>query len=266
MPYSRHSYKIIPFVLILLVLSVLPVSAGGILDIGTKGDNRSSSDMGAAEEHTVIRSEPVMTAPDTAYPGDCLVLSFTMPSQSGVDESVPNEPSPVAGKRHSVAVSLLTQEDKIISRSFAFTTGDSCMTALLALPCWLEAGSYTINALISQDDKTDRLKSDLVLLYREFPSEEVALNKKNTAIKTNVSPERMDQIEKLNALFATWNQTACQFAGPYRLPISQTRRTSAFGERRVYRYANGKKDVSIHYGIDFGIPVGTPVFATGDGP
>jgi murein DD-endopeptidase MepM/ murein hydrolase activator NlpD len=43
------------------------------------------------------------------------------------------------------------------------------------------------------------------------------------------------------------------------------RRTSFFGDRRVFKYSNGKTDSSEHYGIDFGVPIGTEVYSVCDG-
>jgi murein DD-endopeptidase MepM/ murein hydrolase activator NlpD len=49
------------------------------------------------------------------------------------------------------------------------------------------------------------------------------------------------------------------------MPVNFTRRTSEFGDRRVYRYSSGARDTSIHAGIDFGVPTGTAVNACGPG-
>jgi murein DD-endopeptidase MepM/ murein hydrolase activator NlpD len=47
--------------------------------------------------------------------------------------------------------------------------------------------------------------------------------------------------------------------------VASTRRTSFFGDRRVFKYANGNEDTSIHAGVDYGVPTGTPVSACGPG-
>jgi murein DD-endopeptidase MepM/ murein hydrolase activator NlpD len=49
------------------------------------------------------------------------------------------------------------------------------------------------------------------------------------------------------------------------LPSKLTRRTSFFGDRRIYKYTNGRSETSLHNGIDFGIPLNTPVCACGAG-
>jgi murein DD-endopeptidase MepM/ murein hydrolase activator NlpD len=49
------------------------------------------------------------------------------------------------------------------------------------------------------------------------------------------------------------------------LPVDTQRRTSFFGDRRVYVYNNGTQDAGIHAGIDFGVPRGSPVGASAGG-
>ena len=47
--------------------------------------------------------------------------------------------------------------------------------------------------------------------------------------------------------------------------VRATRRTSFFGDRRVYAYVGGGSSTSLHYGIDYGIPTGSEVSACGAG-
>jgi murein DD-endopeptidase MepM/ murein hydrolase activator NlpD len=54
-------------------------------------------------------------------------------------------------------------------------------------------------------------------------------------------------------------------AGVFSPPVTSTRRTSFFGDRRIYKYSSGLSDTSIHAGVDFGVPTGTPVTSCGAG-
>lgn len=98
-----------------------------------------------------------------------------------------------------------------------------------------------------------------------FVSETIALNPTNTAIKTDTSVTRMDQINTLNEILNTSRPDAYVFLGPWDSPVKATRRTSLFGDQRIYKYSNGTQSTSVHWGIDFGVPTGTAVFAAGDG-
>lgn len=100
---------------------------------------------------------------------------------------------------------------------------------------------------------------------KEFESETIPLNETNTAIRTDTSPQRVTQIERLNEILATVNSDAVYALQTYKAPTTVTRRTSFFADRRVYAYSNGKTATSLHYGIDYGAGTGTPVMACAQG-
>ncbi|MDR1786488.1 MAG: M23 family metallopeptidase [Spirochaetaceae bacterium] len=110
-----------------------------------------------------------------------------------------------------------------------------------------------------------RFTLPLVIQKKDFLSETIPLNETNTAIRTDTSPKRLAQIDALNAIFSTTRADAVFQQGPFSPPTDATRRTAFFGDRRVYVYANGKSSTSEHYGIDYGVPRGTPVHASGAG-
>jgi murein DD-endopeptidase MepM/ murein hydrolase activator NlpD len=50
------------------------------------------------------------------------------------------------------------------------------------------------------------------------------------------------------------------------LPVNgEFRETSFFGDRRIFLYTDGGKANSIHYGLDYATPRGTPVYSAGAG-
>lgn len=105
----------------------------------------------------------------------------------------------------------------------------------------------------------------VTVIEKDFFEEVIPLNAQNTSIKTDSSPERAAQIDKLNAILDTTDPDAVYSEGPFIRPVNSTRRTAFFGDRRTYSYNNGKKETSLHYGIDFGVPEGTEVFACDTG-
>ena len=104
----------------------------------------------------------------------------------------------------------------------------------------------------------------LVISSRDFIAEEIALNAGNTALRTVPDPQKTAESEQLWAIL---NHTGAEIygGGAFQPPVSSTRRTSFFGDRRVYRYSNGKSDTSVHAGIDYGVPTGTEVSACAPG-
>jgi len=99
---------------------------------------------------------------------------------------------------------------------------------------------------------------------RGFPYETIRLTPVMAGIQRDVSPQRVAESEHLWAVLRSVGSEAHFFCYFVR-PVESTRRTSLFGARRVFVNADGGRSTSIHAGIDYGVPTGTPVFASGAG-
>jgi murein DD-endopeptidase MepM/ murein hydrolase activator NlpD len=154
---------------------------------------------------------------------------------------------------------------RTVGSARAFALGQR-MIALLPVPLNLEPKVYRI-IVYEGDAPTGALLSDTPCSIEkiEAPTDTVWLDTATAAIKKDVGPERLAQIRELSELVSAVREEAPRFTGPFTHPVSSTRRTSAFAERRTYRYADGSSESTTHLGIDFGVPTGTNVFASGDG-
>jgi murein DD-endopeptidase MepM/ murein hydrolase activator NlpD len=94
---------------------------------------------------------------------------------------------------------------------------------------------------------------------RTFPEEVLELDERNTNIKTDNSPERAAQIEKLNNILFTSMPSDIFSLKKFTTPTESQRYTAYCGDRRTYVYTNGKSSTSLHYGNDYGVPTGTEV-------
>ena len=72
-------------------------------------------------------------------------------------------------------------------------------------------------------------------------------------------------IDKLDTILETVIPDDVYTTKKFICPTTSTRYTAFFGDRRVYEYTNGKSSTSLHYGNDYGVPVGTDVAACADG-
>jgi hypothetical protein len=104
----------------------------------------------------------------------------------------------------------------------------------------------------------------ITIVNREFVAEIIKLDPVLTGIRTDPGPQKTRESEILWGIINRTGKDLYHF-GNFSPPVSSTRRTSFFGDRRVYEYSNNTSDTSIHAGIDYGVPKGTAVNACGSG-
>jgi murein DD-endopeptidase MepM/ murein hydrolase activator NlpD len=135
------------------------------------------------------------------------------------------------------------------------------MIAILTVPSTAAPGP----ALVRVEGISESInKIPLTIGERDFASEEIVLNQALTRLRTVPDPQKTAEAEQLWAILSKTG-TEIYGSGRFSPPVNSTRRTSFFGDRRVFKYAGGKQDISIHSGIDYGVPTGTPVTACGPG-
>ena len=199
---------------------------------------------------------------DTAFPGDAVFvkMKFLQAKKSAASRE---EFAKTTGHLE------LYLDGKLLSKSEFYTLPDECskgkLVLLTGIPLsswWTEKDGYSLKVVY---DLYGKQSYEFNLQNKEFVSETIELNAQNTGIKTDTSPERMTQIEKLNSILNTVTPSSVYQTKAFTAPTTATRRTSFFADRRVYAYSNGKSSTSLHYGIDYGIPEGSTVTSCADG-
>lgn len=223
---------------------ILLLVAGGLLTSGGKKEMNIPAP---------VQPAPLtISAPKSAITGECITVLFT--SESDITEA---------------SVSLINPSGKIVATVHPFViqnnSNKKTQIALLGLSTTLERGSYSIETTIVNAKESITSTFPIILETGSFSSEDIFLNAINKAIKKDTSKERILQIKRLNEIFFAQNKDAPRFSGPFKKPVETKRITSRFGDRRTYHYQDGTKETNLHYGIDFGVCSGTPVFASGDG-
>jgi murein DD-endopeptidase MepM/ murein hydrolase activator NlpD len=165
------------------------------------------------------------------------------------------------------AAELLNAQGRRLSRAVFFplpadpAEGPALLTAILTVPSTARPGPARIR-LTGIPGPLNEIS--LTIEGRDFVSEEIELNQALTNIRAASDPQKTAESEQLWAILSrTGTEIFC--SGPFSPPVASTRRTSFFGDRRVFKYADGSSATSIHAGVDYGVPTGTPVHACGPG-
>ncbi len=182
----------------------------------------------------------------------------------------------VKGKKKIATISAradLMQESKRIEKAEFYqlsgkkklSSGNEILTGL-PISTWAEAGEYQINVVYKVDENSEMLFTlPVEILEKEFLKETIPLNDSLTNLRTDTSAKKIEQSKKLNDLLAVIDSNGVYTLSKFNPPVASKRRTSEFGERRIFKYPSGKESTSMHAGIDFGVPAGTEVRACGDG-
>jgi len=179
----------------------------------------------------------------------------------------PGEPVTIAvGAANGVRQAALMADGKRLSRAafFSVPAGEgklNFMAAVLTIPSTARPGMAQI---VVEGKNGTLVEVSIQIADRDFVSEVIELNPVLTGIRTDPDPQKTVESEQLWAILSRTGKEIYS-TGAFSPPVSSTRLTSFFGDRRVYKYSNGTSDTSIHAGIDFGVPTGTPVNACGPG-
>jgi len=205
----------------------------------------------------------------TACPGDAVFVRMIF-NQTGKKTKITKEQF-----QSTEATLYLYLGDKLLDKADFYTLSQentkTTYTLLAGIPLsswWQKDNNFKLKVkyrLYGESKQELSFELPFNLEDKTFISEDIALDETSTSLKTDTSSTKVAQIDKLNSILTTIDTTGVYQTKDFALPTSSTRRTSYFADRRVYIYSNGKKSTSLHYGIDFGIPVGTDVNACANG-
>jgi murein DD-endopeptidase MepM/ murein hydrolase activator NlpD len=132
--------------------------------------------------------------------------------------------------------------------------------AVMAVPSTAGAGKAQLR--VEQGGRV-LVTLELVIEERQFLTETFPITGAMAAILTP-DPEKTRQAEQLWAVLARTGNDIYTL-GEFIMPVKSTVQTSRFGSRRVYRYPDGRTSTSIHAGVDWRAPTGTPISACAPG-
>lgn len=201
---------------------------------------------------------------DEIIPGDAIFVKMII--------QTPKNHKKIKFHNDKKAELTLSLNNKIIEKSPFYqinTSKKQNISELLSgipLSSWLESGNFELKVFIELDEIGKKeFTLPVKFTSKIFNEEIINLDEKNTSIKTDTSPTRISQINKLNDILYTNICDDVYSLKSFISPTTSTRYTSFFGDRRTYKYTNGKSSTSLHYGNDYGIPDGSEVKACSSG-
>jgi murein DD-endopeptidase MepM/ murein hydrolase activator NlpD len=145
------------------------------------------------------------------------------------------------------------------------TLDDATPAILFLITVPMNATVGDIIIIITDPDGQPVAEHASSVTQRDFRRDDVYLSATLTSLRVDPDPIKDQQARDYLALLSTVNTNAVYLEGPFMRPVTGERRTSLYGDIRRYIYANGRTDMTIHNGIDYGYPTGTPVLAAGRG-
>lgn len=146
------------------------------------------------------------------------------------------------------------------------TTAEETILAGVPLNTYVKTGQYTLNITYSAFGKAKQTFTlPVEVIKKDFELYTLNMPEASTKIRNDNSKEKQQQIAKLNDVLGKRDTNAVYELNAFQAPTPAKRITSTYGERRVYVYTTGKKQNSMHYGKDFGIPTGSEVRACAHG-
>lgn len=194
-----------------------------------------------------LQSSLVVDVADEVEQGELLRLSVSGPAR--LDE-VSIELRTAAGNRRFTA---------------AFSGGDGVWYALLGIDSTDAVGEATLTVRAIAQGGPVIHEQGIMVRAAQFRSRRIALDGALSSLRRTEDPRRAEQSRILWELLHEVDTTAVYHRGALRAPVADFRRTSEYGDRREFAYSDGSSARSIHYGVDFAAPSGTPIVASGGG-
>lgn len=151
-------------------------------------------------------------------------------------------------------------EGTVAGRTARFVRGRDGHTALIGLDVDDKPGRHRWRVTARSGTRTERAQGDIEIGSREFRVQHLTLPPAMVDLDPETERRAVAEAARLTTLFRSVT-TERLWRGAFTRPVEGTEPGTGFGARRVI---NGKPKAP-HTAVDYAVPAGTPVQATGDG-
>jgi len=130
---------------------------------------------------------------------------------------------------------------------------------LLGMPSHLKPGTYKLRAEAAGREGRSEFEKPVLVRGQTFRTEDIPLNRAMTDLRTDESPEKLEQSRHLWAVLKTFGDGEAVPSESFVSPVENYIMTSWFGDRRTFLYTDGGTAGSVHTGADMAADTGTPI-------
>ncbi|MFP4534766.1 MAG: M23 family metallopeptidase [Spirochaetaceae bacterium] len=134
---------------------------------------------------------------------------------------------------------------------------------LLGVVSTIRPGEYEV--VVDGAPGAPSYEGNVEVTAREFVEEDIPLSQTLTELRRDEDPRKREQALEMLALTNSFRRESTFWTGSFSMPLESNRRTSQYGDRRRFIYADGEIAHAIHNGVDLAAPTGTPIYAPGAG-
>ena len=191
---------------------------------------------------------PVVVSPENLRPGEPLSIGLL-------------------GEARGAQARIVSASGELLSTAPFFDTGENLdgapvLAAILAIPSTAAAGPATAQI---RYQSSIIATIPLTIESRTFFHEDIPVPQSSADLITSTDPKKTEEAEVLWAILSH-NGSDIYTDQAFIVPVNTRRITNPFGTGQVFIYPNGQRRApSIHAGIDYGVPTGTPVLACAAG-
>ncbi len=160
-----------------------------------------------------------------------------------------------------IVTGILYGDDRKLSSGEVFALAGDHRLLILPVPCDAEDPAGRVELLFKNGS---RESVGVGFSSRDFTAEEIPLNGSMTSLRQSDDPRKVNESRRLWEILSSFNPDAVP-SSAFILPVGGARESSHYGDRRIFLYSGGESSRSLHYGIDYAVPVGTPVKAPAAG-